>query len=350
MKLADFDYHLPPRRIAQHPLPRRDLSRLLVLHRSSRSWEETRFRDLPRFLRVGDLVVLNDTKVKPLRLLGKKPSGGRAEVTLVRRLPEGEWECLVRTRKPRPGMRLLFGEDLAAELAGESEGEVRVSAEQGAPLWRLRFLSGEVEEALTRHGLPPLPPYLKRTPGENPESDRRRYQTVYAREGEAAAAPTAGLHFSPRLLESLVSRGIELARLRLDVSYGTFAPVRTAEIEEHRMVPEYFVLPAETAAAVKAARARGGRVVAVGTTVTRVLEHAAGEGWRPGGGWTSLYIYPGFSFQAVDALITNFHMPRSTLLLLVSAFAERELVLAAYRFALRRGYRFLSYGDAMLIL
>jgi S-adenosylmethionine:tRNA ribosyltransferase-isomerase len=353
MRLEEFDYHLPPERIAQHPLPERDRSRLLVIKRESGTITQATFRDLPQYLKPGDLLVVNDTRVAPLRLSGKKTSGGKAELTLVKKVgPDHEWECLARARNLKPGAVIVLDQKLKAEIMGVSESLVRVSGEEGAPLWKVRFSGASLDKALKASGLPPLPPYIRRRPDDDPAEDRQRYQTVYARKGQAAAAPTAGLHFTRELMAALRRKGVETARLRLDVSYGTFAPVRVKNIEDHRMHPEPFELPGATAAAVARARARGGRVVAVGTTAMRVLEHCArGPGVvDPGRGETALYIYPGFIFRVVDAMITNFHMPRSTLLMLVSAFAGRELILRAYQYALDRGFRFLSYGDATLII
>ena len=351
MRLEDFDYPLPVENIAQEPLPERDRSRLLVAPRAGGEISETVFRDLPRLLRPGDLLVVNDTRVRPLRVEARKVSGGRAELTFTRRRAEDEWECLVRARGPEPGTRLELPDGLLAEIIGESGTEARTGPDRGAPLWRVRVSGGDLAEMLSRRGRPPLPPYIRRAPGSDATADAARYQTVYAGEGEAAAAPTAGFHFSEALLQALPAAGIGLARVRLDVSFGTFAPVRVERIEDHVMHPESFRLPAETAAAVAAARAAGGRVIAVGTTVARTLEHCADETGRltPMAGETSLFIYPGYRFKVVDAMITNFHLPRSTLVMLVSAFAGRERLLAAYAEALRRGFRFLSYGDAMLI-
>ncbi len=353
MKVEDFDYQLPSEKIAQRPLPQRDQSKLLVLRRQSRELQETVFSELPGLLDPGDLVVVNDARVRPLRLRGKKLTGGRVELTLVKQLDEdGCWECLARIGNPRPGLELEMDGGVNAELVDESPSLVRVNASSGAPLWRVRFFGGDLDEALASAGLPPLPPYVKRRPGDDPASDHERYQTVYASGGTAAAAPTAGLHFTESLLEGVAARGVEIARARLDVSWGTFAPVRTDEVEDHRMHPERYQLSEEVVTAVAQTRARGGRVIAVGTTVVRTLEHCAGEDGtiRAGAGETSLFVYPGYRFRAVDALLTNFHMPRSTLMMLVAAFAGREFLLEAYERALGSGFRFLSYGDAMLIL
>ncbi|PYS93426.1 MAG: tRNA preQ1(34) S-adenosylmethionine ribosyltransferase-isomerase QueA [Acidobacteria bacterium] len=350
MQLDAFDYTLPPGRVAQEPAARRDAARLMVLDRARHAPEETVFAAIGDHLGPGDLLVLNDTRVVPARLLAAKPSGGRTEILLLDRTGEGDgaadWRCMVSpVRGLRPGLRLAIGPGF--------EAEVLVLPQDGRTLVRLRSENGAPEAAIQRHGRLPLPPYIHREPGDGRESlDRERYQTVYARREGAVAAPTAGLHFTRDLLESLRARGIDLAHLTLHVGPGTFQPVRAERIEEHRIEPERYRLPEESAAAVDACRARGGRVVAVGTTVMRVLEGCAREGGRvrPGAGWCDLYITPGLRFQVVDALVTNFHLPRSSLLILVAAFAGRERVLDTYRIAVDRQFRFYSYGDAMLIL
>jgi S-adenosylmethionine:tRNA ribosyltransferase-isomerase len=341
--ISDFDYDLPADRIAQEPAPRGE-SRLLVLDRADRRGPERHrtVRDLPVLLRPGDLLVVNDTRVIPARLFGRRAGagamGGRIELLLVERHGPREWEALARPgRRARPGTVLEFETGLTAEvLAKEEDGRHRV-----------RF-SDEVEPYLERIGHIPLPPYVKRP---DTAADRAAYQTVYARHPGAIAAPTAGLHFSEPLLADLRQAGIELAAVTLHVGIGTFKPVTAELVHEHRMDREPYAVPEETAQALQAARARGGRVVAVGTTVVRTLEAAALAGGgtvAAGAGSTDLFIVPGFRFQVVDALLTNFHLPRSTLLLLVAAFAGRERVLAAYQEAIAEGYRFYSYGDAML--
>jgi len=348
MKLSDFDYELPAERIAQAPLPIRDHSRLLVLNRAaSGATSHHRFHELPTLLRRGDLLILNDTRVLPARLLGRKSSGGRVELLLLE--PETTssrsctWRCLIQSsRTPRHGSGL--------ELEGGLRAEV---VERRADWWSVRFdASGtSLLETVERVGRMPLPPYIRREPPGEPVDDRTRYQTVFAEHSGAVAAPTAGLHFTPALLGSLEGAGIEVSRLTLHVGVGTFLPVRVERVEDHPMHDERFVLPSETAAAIEGARGRGGRVVAVGTTVVRVLEDRAAGGGRvtQGTGRCGLFILPGFRFGVVDAVITNFHLPCSTLLMLVSAFAGRERVLAAYREAIAEGYRFYSYGDAMLL-
>jgi S-adenosylmethionine:tRNA ribosyltransferase-isomerase len=328
---SDFDYHLPPERIAQEAAPRGE-SRLLVLDRTGPD-RHARVRDLPRLLRPGDLLVLNDTRVIPARLYGQRASGGRMEVLLIERRGEREWDALVKPgRRAQPGTAIGFDAGLSAEVMDKRE--------DGRHL--LRF-SEPVEPHLDRLGHIPLPPYIHRP--DTPE-DRERYQTVYARHPGSVAAPTAGLHFNEELLREIESAGIEIARVTLHVGIGTFKPVSAERTEEHRMESERYEIGEETAAALRRAR----RVVAVGTTVVRTLESAARDGEvQPGSGSTALFITPGFRFQVVDALLTNFHLPRSTLLMLVSAFAGREKVLAAYEEAIREGYRFYSYGDAMLV-
>ncbi len=340
MRLSDFDYELPPDRIAQQPAQPRDAARLLVLDRRTGGVQHRIFRDLPELLAPTDLLVLNDTRVIPARLWGQKEgSGGRAEVLLVWREAEGTWRALVRARRVRVGTRVVLAE-------GHLRAELLERHEDGT--WRVA-LEGDVspEEAIQRWGEIPLPPYIRERP-QDPEA----YQTVYARSPGAVAAPTAGLHFTPELLERLAARGIPHVFITLHVGPGTFRLITAQDPTQHRMDAEPYEVPPKTAEAIREVRVRGGRVVAVGTTVVRTLETAAQPDGtvRAGAGWTDLYIYPGYRFQAVDALITNFHLPRSTPLVLVSAFAGRERILAAYQEALRVGYRFGSFGDAMLIL
>lgn len=381
MKTTDFDYALPPELIATVPAPRRDASRLMVLDRREGPPVHTTFQEFARHLPPRAVIVLNDTRVMPARLHGKKPTGGGIEVLLLRRLEGGggaasrgeTWEAIGRNLgRTAPGTRLTFDEDLLGELLSHEDGD----------LLRLRLWvadeEGSVPERLERLGELPLPPYIEAARRRDAEVaapattdasgrtdlralDRERYQTVYAREPGAVAAPTAGLHFTPELLEALAAQGHTLARLTLHVGPGTFRPVKTEDAEEHQMDAEWYTIPVETAALVNAARAEGRAVLAVGTTVVRALEAsaradhegvAATDAVRPvrgGAGSTRLYLRPGASFHVVTDLLTNFHLPRSTLLMLVSAFAGRERVLAAYRAAVEARYRFYSYGDAMLI-
>jgi S-adenosylmethionine:tRNA ribosyltransferase-isomerase len=341
--ISDFDYHLPPELIAQEPLPERDASRLLVLDRASGAVQHRSFRDLPALLNPGDLVVMNRSRVIAARLLGLRSKGGEAEILLVRDRGDGRWEAMVRPgRHLRPGQRVTVDEDLSVVI------ETEALAEDGRRRVCLLSRRRDIPGALERCGHVPLPPYVRRP--DRPQ-DRERYQTVYAREPGSIAAPTAGLHFTPSILERLKERGVETAEVVLHVGPGTFRPVTAPRVEDHRVLAEPYVLPAETAQAVARARERGGRVVAIGTTSVRTLEGSAAKGGAAaaGSGETALVIVPGFRFQVVDALVTNFHLPRSSLLLLVSAFAGRERVLAAYAEAVRSGYRFYSYGDAMFV-
>ena len=344
MDVSLFDYELPRELIAQEPAEPRDASRLLVLDRARRAWEDRAFVELPELLRPGDCLVANRSRVIPARLLGVTEAAGQAvELLLLRPVEADRWEALARPgRRCRVGARLvLAGGAAGATVVGEGRAGARVVAIE-AP-WPVRAL-------LERHGLPPLPPYIDRHDSPKPE-DRERYQTVYARDDGSVAAPTAGLHFTPTLLARLEARGVAVHYLTLHVGPGTFRPLRTGQVEAHHMDGEPIDIPADTTRAIHEARRQGGRVVAVGTTTTRALEWAAtADGrLREGPGEADLYIRPGHRFRIVDALITNFHLPRSTLLVLVSAFAGREVVLDAYRHAVANRYRFYSYGDAMLI-
>jgi S-adenosylmethionine:tRNA ribosyltransferase-isomerase len=342
--ISDFDYELPPEAIAQAPLAERDASRLMVLDRARGNRQHRMFRDLPDLLRPGDLLVLNRSRVIPARLLGRRASGGAAEILLVRDLGDGRWQALVRPgRHLRPGQRVTVDEDLSVVIESEA------LAEDGRRRVRLLSRRRDVAGALARSGHVPLPPYVRRP---DTAADRERYQTVYAREPGSVAAPTAGLHFTPELLARLRAAGIGAAEVVLHVGPGTFRPVTAERVEDHRVQPEAYDIPEETALAIGETRARGGRVVAVGTTTVRTLEGAARDTGEvhAAAGETDLVIVPGFRFRVVSALVTNFHLPRSSLLLLVSAFAGREAVLEAYADALASGYRFYSYGDAMLIL
>ena len=343
MDIGAFDFELPPGSIAQEPAPERDGSRLLTLDRKTGRTAHHVFRELPDLLRSGDLLVLNRSRVLPARLLGRRPTGGAAEVFLLRDLGGDRWEAFVHPgRRLRPGDRVEVDDDLTViiETYGRGEDHRRTVS--------LRSARGDVSRALAAAGRVPLPPYVQR---DATEDDRLRYQTVYAREPGSVAAPTAGLHFTEALMSRLQASGVSVAEIVLHVGPGTFKPVAVRDVAEHRVEPEPYLVPEAAAQAVAAARARGGRVIAVGTTSARTLESVAEEGGhiRAGAGETSLVLLPGSTFRVVDALLTNFHLPRSSLLLLVSAFAGREHVLAAYAEALREGYRFYSYGDAMLI-
>ncbi len=344
MKLSEFDYELPEDRIAQHPVGRRDQSRLLLLDRASGLMEHWRFTDLVDLLDPRDLLVFNDTRVRPCRVVGRKPTGGRVELLLLDREDPDRWRCLLQaSRRPEVGGRVLFDQELSATV---------LRYEEQMAWLRFEHPRGDSEAVLDSIGRMPLPPYVRRS-GDALEDadDRARYQTVYARTPGAVAAPTAGLHFSEALLARLADCGIAQAFLSLHVGIGTFLPVRSERVEDHRMHAERFQVSPEVADAVAAARRRGGRVVAVGTTSVRALEACAAPDGSvvPGGGSCELFIRPGYRFRVVDSLITNFHLPRSTLLMLVAALAGRDSILAAYREAIKMGYRFYSYGDAMWI-
>jgi S-adenosylmethionine:tRNA ribosyltransferase-isomerase len=342
MQLTDFDYVLPDDLIAQFPTDKRDESRLMMLDRQRQTIEVGIFSDISRLLTAGDLLVINDTRVIPARLLGRKATGGKIEVFLVRRDPgpTERWECMTKSsHPPQLGSELVFSQAFKAVVVGQGEGGFRTLE---------FFCDGDFQSLLEEIGRIPLPPYIKREAGA---LDRDRYQTVFARQKGALAAPTAGLHFTPETLERLQQQGIEIKSLTLHVGLGTFLPVRTDDLRQHRMHQENYSISSETASAVNRARSEGRRVIALGTTTTRALESAAINGRLVAGdGSTQLYILPGFKFQVVDGLFTNFHLPKSTLLMLVSAFAGRDFVLAAYRRAVAEKFRFFSYGDAMLIV
>ena len=346
MKLKDFDYFLPQELIAQQPLKERDHSRLMVLYRKGKRIEHSFFYNIGSYLRSGDLLVANNTRVIPARLFGKKITGGKVEILLLSPIDKTikKWQCLVRARKrPKDGTIVYFHPSLKGTLY------------QNSSEWIISFEIDQqnIEDIIEKIGHVPLPPYIKR-PKDNPqqELDRDRYQTVFSSKKGAVAAPTAGLHFSDSLIESLKSKGIEIVFITLHVGLGTFKPIRTEEIEKHKMHPEYFELPEETAHIINTAKRQGCRIISVGTTTTRVLESQANPDGtvKPATGYTDLFIYPGFKFKVIDAMITNFHLPKSTLLLLVSAFAGREFIMTAYREAIAKRYRFYSYGDAMLII
>ncbi|MBR6173382.1 MAG: tRNA preQ1(34) S-adenosylmethionine ribosyltransferase-isomerase QueA [Eubacterium sp.] len=341
MNVSDFYYDLPEELIAQDPLLMRSDSRLMVLNRKEHTIEHRHFRDLEEYLRPGDCLVINETRVIPARLLGvKKDTGAAIEVLLLRNRGNDVWEALVRPgKKLRPGAEVSFGDGL---LTGTIEDIVS----GGNRLIRFSY-QGIWEELLDRLGEMPLPPYIT-----HKLADRERYQTVYAKNAGSAAAPTAGLHFTEELLASLEEKGVRIARLTLHVGLGTFRPVKAETVEEHEMHSEYYELPQEAADLINQTKAEGGRVISVGTTSTRTLETVAGQGLplKATSGWTNIFIYPGYTCRVVDALITTFHLPESTLIMLVSAFYDREHVLEAYRTAVEERYRFFSFGDAMLLL
>ncbi len=344
MRTEDFDYDLPTGLIAQSPVEPRDSCRLLVVDRASGQLDHRTFSDLPEYLRPGDLLVVNETRVLPARLKGAKDqTGGAVEVLLLRERYEDTWECLVKPgRRLRPGSRVVFGDGLLAGLVVDS------LPESGGRLIRFTTREGTFMDAVRVLGEVPLPPYIT-----EPLSDPEDYQTVFAREERSAAAPTAGLHFTQGLLDRLRSAGVGVASVELDVGLDTFRSVSEDDPTAHRIHTERYEVSARTAEAVNGTRASGGRVVAVGTTVVRALESAFDDAEGrvvPAEGPTDLYILPGFRFAVVDALVTNFHTPRSTLMMMVSAFAGRELVMGAYETAVRERYRFLSFGDAMLLL
>ena len=342
MRVDDFDYELPEELIAQVPLAARDASRLMVLTRSEHRAEHRHFRDLPEYLRPGDVLVLNDTRVIPARLAATRPTGGKVEILLLTPRGGDVWECLA-----RPGRRAQVGQTLTF-AGGRMVGHVLSKTEMRGRVLELRAGGGtDVDSLVDAVGEMPVPHYIK-SRLDRPE----RYQTVYARERGSAAAPTAGLHFTPDLLRRIERAGVTIARVTLHVGLGTFRPVKTEQVEEHVMHSEHYEVSEQTAEAINSARAAGGRVVAVGTTTVRTLESSAGADGRvmPGTGWTSIFIYPGYTFRATDAMVTNFHLPKSTLIMMVSAFAGRDFVLDAYRKAVQEEYRFFSFGDAMLIL
>ncbi|MCR4296155.1 MAG: tRNA preQ1(34) S-adenosylmethionine ribosyltransferase-isomerase QueA [Elusimicrobia bacterium] len=338
MPLSDFDYDYPESLIASAAAEPRDSARLLVLDRAGGTLEHAIFRDLPRFLRPGDCLVVNRTKVMPCRLFGKKSTGGKADLLLVRELGPDTWTALASGFKA--GQRLEFPGGMTATVEGlTEEGE-----------YRLKFATVDLRPYLAEHGLPPLPPYIakKRVPSR---ADAARYQTVYARDDGSIAAPTAGMHFTPELMNKLKNSGVNFAFITLHVGRGTFRPITSEDASAHVMLAERYEVEPGEASIISAARARGGRIVSVGTTTTRTLETLAArpEGFGPGTGESALYITPGFQFRGIDALITNFHLPRSTPLLLAGAFAGRERLLAAYREAVGLAYRLYSFGDATLI-
>ena len=339
MKKSDFDFELPEELIAQTPIQQRDHSRLMHLDKQTGEISHEHFFDLPRFLKKGDCLVLNDSRVLPARLIGCRSTGGSVELVLLRDLGEGRWECLSRPgRKTKPGTELSFG-------GGELTATVESVAEGGNRIVKFHY-EGIFLEVLERLGKMPLPPYIKEE-----LQDAERYQTVYSREVGSAAAPTAGLHFTRELLAQIEAMGVNVCYVTLHVGLGTFRPVKEDEIENHEMHSEFCIIPERTARIVTETKKAGNRVIAVGTTSCRTLESFAQEdGSLPvSSGWTNIFIYPGYQFKCIDALITNFHLPESTLIMLVSALAGREHVLNAYKCAVEERYRFFSFGDAMMI-
>lgn len=339
MQLSEFDYDLPERLIAQHPIEPRDSSRLLILDRKATTIRHGMFTDLLDYIRPGDTLVFNDTRVIPARLLGhRSDTGGQVEVFLLTEIDNGVWEVLVKPgKRAKPGTVIQFGPELSCEVVSVTDF--------GGRLVKFKY-AGSFAEILDRLGETPLPPYIHER-----LSNSERYQTVYARERGSAAAPTAGLHFTPGLLDRIKAKGASLTFITLHVGLGTFRPVAVDDITQHVMHREYFSVSAAAAAAVNNTKDGGGRVIAVGTTAIRTLETAARNGQLvAGSGWTEIFIYPGHKFQLVDGIITNFHLPKSTLIMLISAFAGRDRVLQAYREAVEQEYRFFSFGDAMLLL
>ncbi len=339
MNKTDFYFDLPERLIAQTPLEKRDTSRLLHLDKTTGEIEHRHFYDIKQYLRKGDCLVLNDSRVLPARLIGARPTGGSVELVLLKDLGDGCWECLSRPgRKTKPGQEIIFGN-------GELTATVQSVTEGGNRIVKFHF-EGVFLEVLERLGKMPLPPYIKEE-----LKDSERYQTVYSKELGSAAAPTAGLHFTKELLREIEEMGVKICFVTLHVGLGTFRPVKAENIEDHEMHSEFCMVPAETAKTINEAKLSGGRVIAVGTTSCRTLESFAKEDGtiEETAAWTNIFIYPGYKFKCVDALITNFHLPESTLIMLVSALAGRESILHAYNVAVKEEYRFFSFGDAMFI-
>lgn len=340
MKTKDFYYNLPEKLIAQHPLKNRESSRLLVLDKKTGEIEHKIFKDIVNYFDQGDLLVLNDTRVIPARLFGNRPGKEeKIEILLLKRMEDNVWECLVKPgKKARPGHKLEFGE-------GILKGEVLSIGEDGTRMIKFQY-KGIFEEILDKLGEMPLPPYITEK-----LSDKERYQTVYSKNNGSAAAPTAGLHFTKELLDEIKNRGVDIAYITLHVGLGTFRPVKADDILEHHMHSEYYNVSKETAEKINNTKAKGKKVISVGTTTTRTLETIGKENGlvEEGSGWTDIFIYPGYSFKVVDRLITNFHLPESTLLMLVSAFTSRDMTLNTYEVAVKEEYRFFSFGDSMFI-
>lgn len=345
MRISDFDYEFPEELIAQQPPERRDAARMLLVDRGSQTWHDSDFTSLPDYLRANDVLVLNNTRVFPARLRGERvPSGGAVELLLLREIEPNLWEALAKpARRLQTGAQIVFGGGISrAEVMGTGDGGTRL----------IKFeVKDDFDRMIDQIGETPLPPYIKREQGST-ESDRERYQTIYADRRGAIAAPTAGLHFSPEVLAKVEARGVRVAQITLHVGYGTFEPVRVDDVSQHAVAAESFSIEEQAASLINQARHRGGRIVAVGTTTVRALESACGSNGEiaAGSGSTELTIVPGYRFRVIDALLTNFHLPRSSLLILVSAFAGHDLALAAYKHAVENRYRFYSYGDCMLIV
>jgi len=335
-KLSDYNYNLPKELIAKYPVEPRDSCRLMVLNRKDKSIKHTIFRNIGDYLEKGDLLVLNDTKVIPARLIGRKETGSKIEIFLLRELGENVWEALGKNiKRLKLGQKVIFGNDFYCELLEKSkDGKIKV-----------KLFADNVKEAINKYGHIPLPPYISR---EDEEKDRQLYQTVFARKEGAVASPTAGLHFTEELLNQLKEKGINITYITLHVGLGTFKPIKVEDITKHKMHEEYYSIPDESLNLIKETKEKNKRVIAVGTTVVRALESYGKTGKKEG--YSDIYIYPPFQFKIIDALITNFHLPKSTLLLLVSAFAGRDFIMRAYKEAIKNKYRFFSYGDAMLII
>jgi len=344
MLISEFNFDLPEELIAQNPLKKREDSRMLAVNRAEQNFRDERFCNLSQFLKTGDVVVLNNTKVFPARLFGATETGARVELFLVREIENRMWETLSRpARRLKTGKKILFGENLSAEVLEKTdEGRVIVRFEG----------NGDFNEILERIGQTPLPPYIKRDDGTSAEIDKSRYQTVFAKQRGAIAAPTAGLHFTPEILEEIEYLGVSIAEITLHVGYGTFEPVRVSDLSEHRVMAEKYEISEEIARLLNKAKSENRRIIAVGTTTTRALESAADEQGNISAGsrFADLTITPDYKFRIIDGLLTNFHLPQSSLLVLVSTFAGYELTMKAYRHAVESGYRFYSYGDCMLII
>ena len=343
MQISDYEFELPDELIAQKPLENRENSRMLFVSRSEKNWRDEHFYNFPSFLREDDVLVLNNTKVFPARLLGESETGAKIEVFLVEEVEQNIWETLARPAKRlKVGKKITFDENLSAEVIEKSE--------EGRVFIRF-YTNGNFDEIIDRIGKTPLPPYIKRE-SENSDEDRERYQTVFAKQRGAIAAPTAGLHFTPRILEDIKNRGISVTEITLHVGYGTFEPVRVEDLSKHMVLPENYEISEQTAEILNRAKSENRRIIAVGTTTTRTLESAISNDKKfyAGKNQANLTITPNYKFRAIDGLLTNFHLPQSSLLVLVSTFGGHELIMNAYRHAVAAGYRFYSYGDCMLII